>query len=218
LKQGPRHILLLGLGEHATAFYQQYLICLADGAEHELTLKTLDFAELNAFLPDKYQQLCPRLEKELAQLDWKSFDALLIPNITLHAAIDRLNLPAEYSKKLIHPVSATLDLLQQKKIDRITLAATRHTMQSHQLSTYFSHKGIEVKRPETDDMQRIDDIRLEVFEAGFSENAERELTAILRKYQNPLLACTELSLLNRGETFLDMGRCQLHRAFDLAGQ
>ncbi len=210
-----RHILLPVLGTVATRFYQQELQKQIGDAPIDLTLQPWDFEAINACLPDNFHSLSPLLLAALETLDWNSFDVLLIPNITLQTQIDRLSLTAQQSRKIVHPVPVMLQELQARKISSITLAATRHTMKSHQLSTYFSHKGIEVKRPRPEDMLSIDALRLQVYEGSDPEVLEvlkERLTQILQPYPNVLLACSELSLLNPEARYLDLCRSQIKAA------
>lgn len=207
-----KQILLPALGTVATRFYQQEFQKLIGDAPIGLKFQTWDFDAINACLPDNFQSLAPLLLTAFEALDWDSFDALVIPNITLQTQIDRLPLSAQQSRKIVHPVPVMLQELQAQRISSITLAATRHTMKSHQLSTYFSHKGIEVKRPRPEDILSIDALRLQVFEGADPESLQGRLSQILQAYPNVLLACSELSLLNPEARYLDLCRAQIKAA------
>jgi len=102
--------------------------------------------------------------------------------------------------------------LKAQEIEEITLVGTRHTMQSDQLAGFFESRGITVKFPETDDISALDALRLQVFEEGFSKGAKKEMDKILSRYDNPVLACTELSILNRESQFIDLARLQIAAA------
>ncbi|MAY01418.1 MAG: hypothetical protein CMQ38_00395 [Gammaproteobacteria bacterium] len=217
MNESHQQLAILGLDRQATEFYQRYLQEYLEG--HETTLKNstahvfkADFEELNPYLPDNYAELVPRLEKILGEIDLQNCRALLIPNITLHTILPRVNLDPKFRNRIINPISCALDYLQQCKLGEITLAATRHTMLGTQLSDFFSSNGIRIQVPAAQDVQLIDAIRLRVFTKGAEQALTNQLRQVLSRYPHVLLACTELSMLNDDEVFMDMARMQIQAA------
>ena len=205
------------MGEQASGFYQTELNRLY-GQRHgrqepcPLQLVEMDFERLNASLPDNYAALKPLLGTLFEKLEATGSAVYLLPNITVHAAVDRLDLPSVEYAKIVHPLTCGLSILEAGDITRITLAGTRHTMQSGQLADYFEEKQIAVAFPGADDIQALDSLRLEVFARGYSASLKADMEKLLAGYDNPVLACTELSMLNTGASFIDLARLQMAAA------
>ena len=106
-------------------------------------------------------------------------------------------------------------VLEAKGIKHITLAGTRHTMQSEQLSDYFTARKMKVGFPSPQDIQALDEIRLNVFTNGFSAKEKEKMETLLSKYAYVVLACTELSLLNTDRQFIDLARLHIESALRL---
>lgn len=202
------------LGSRATAFYKQELESLHAPGILSLHLVVTDFEQINANLPENYPALFPLLETLMVQLEATPATMYLVPNITLHTAFATMNLEKNLLNRLINPIDCCISFLKDKCISRITLVGTRHTMQSKQLAGFFEHGGIAVDFPAMNDIETLDSIRLQVFYEGYSPAANHAMTECLAGYDNVVLACTELSLLNRtgsasGSRVIDMARLQL---------
>ena len=126
-----------------------------------------------------------------------------------------MDLPEATRNRIISPITAGIEAMEARGIHKITLAGTRHTMRSDQLSDYFTEKEIEVEFPDEEDIQALDRIRLAVYSRGFTEELAAEMTETLSSYKHVLLACTELSILNREKQFSDMVRLQIQAALRL---
>lgn len=205
------------LGEQATSFYQTELNRLYGHSHGEqetcpLQLVAMDFERLNASLPDNYAALKSLLGTLFEKLETTGSAVYLLPNITVHVAVDRLDLPGVEHAKIVHPLACGISTLEAGGITRITLVGTRHTMQSGQLADYFEEKQIAVDFPDAEDIQALDSLRLEVFANGYSASLKADMEKLLAGYDNPVLACTELSMLNTDASFIDLARLQVAAA------
>lgn len=202
-------------------FYEQTLADLyqrkhASSLQDSLLFIDTDFNSINKHLPDQFEALFPLLLTLFSDFNRDDIDSILIPNITLHSAIDKLELSPVIKAKINHPILIGIQSLKSRNITEITLAGTRHTMQSEQLSSYFETAGINVHRILATDITSLDKIRIKVYETGFSELLMKEMQNILNKYSNVVIACTELSILNRENDYHDLTRLQIeHTLFRL---
>jgi aspartate racemase len=218
LSNEQEYIGVLGLGEHSTKFYvnklNSYYKDLYGGySTCSFKLLNTDFNQINPFLPSNYDKFLPYLKNQLIELNNMGVSQILIPNITLHIAIDKLELPIELYAKIVHPIKGTIYLLKEEGIDQITIVGTRHTSMSKSFIAYFLKQGIEVRTMNDAHIKQIDVLRLSVYEKGYSPELERELFSIVKEYNNPLLCCTELSMLNKGSFELDLVKTQLEKVF-----
>ncbi|WP_111640306.1 aspartate/glutamate racemase family protein [Marinimicrobium alkaliphilum] len=212
-----RKIAMPTLSEKASDFYQRELnrlYGLHQGRHGACPLQRVatDFERLNASLPDNYIVLKRLLDALFEELEATAAVVYLLPNITLHAAIDRLDLPSKVHAKIVHPLRFGISALEASGTTRITLVGTRHTMQSDQLAEYFEEKQIEVDFPRTADILALDGLRLEVFARGYSQRLKIAMEKLLARYENTVLACTELSVLNTDASFTDLARLQMAAA------
>lgn len=216
MNNNSKLIGLLLLGKQASQFYLETLKALwTNSTACPVVTVDTEFERINANLPDKYAALKPLLGRMLEDLEESGSTIYLVPNITLHAALDRLDMSEETRTRIVHPIEAGLDALEDRGIKRITLAGTRHTMQSDQLSDYFIARNIKVDLPSPQDIQTLDEIRLNVFTNGFSAKEKEKMQSLLSKYECVVLACTELSLLNTDRQFIDLARLHIESALRL---
>ena len=216
MNKSTKHIGLPLLGKQASQFYMETLNALwTNPTACPVATVDVDFERINANLPDKYAALKPLLGCMLEDLEDSGATIYLVPNITLHAALDRLDMPEETRARIAHPIEAGLDALEAEGIQHITLAGTRHTMQSNQLADYFTARKIKVDFPSPQDIQALDEIRLDVFANGFSVKEKEKMDSVLSKNTCVVLACTELSLLNTDRQFIDLARLHVESALRL---
>lgn len=216
MNNNTKHIGLPLLGKQASQFYLETLNALwTNPTACPVATVDVDFERINANLPDKYAALKPLLGCMLEDLVDSGATIYLVPNITLHAALDRLDMPDETRARIAHPFEAGLDVLQAEGIQHITLAGTCHTMQSDQLADYFTARKMKVDFPSPQDIQALDKIRLNVFATGFSQQEKEKMESLLSKYKCVVLACTELSLLNTDRQFIDLARLHIESALRL---
>ncbi|HCY80239.1 MAG TPA: hypothetical protein DHV22_00810, partial [Xanthomarina gelatinilytica] len=93
------------LGHRSTLFYLDAL----NKAYHEeeqgystcpFILYNTDFNSINPYLPNQFKKLLPTLKNYLRNLEKLPISHLLVPNITLHEVMDKL----DTNLKIIHPL------------------------------------------------------------------------------------------------------------------
>lgn len=203
---------LLGLGEYSTKYYADALNqSISNDPELELKIHQVDFEFINEHLPFGFEILKPIVEKHILDLYNLGVNNIVIPNMTLHLTVDRINLPARIKDKIIHPFKETIQQLKEKGIQEITLLGTRHTMQSDLIQKYFKDEKIDLHTINQENLVAIDELRMKVYEQGASDALAKELNSLSSKYPNPVLMCTELSLIN--SDFIDAVKCQIQAVF-----
>jgi len=213
LKNQPTTIGIPALGRQATDFYLDTINSKwTKSAPCPLLTVAVDFERINEHLPDRYSALSPLLGCMLEDLEESGASVFLVPNITLHAALDRMEFDESTRRKIVSPMSAGVEAMHARGIHKITLAGTRHTMTSRQIADYYETEEIAVEFPSESDIQTLDRIRLKVFKEGYNETLKNKMERVLSGYKNVVLACTELSILNPEKTFTDMARLQISAA------
>jgi len=215
LKNKELNIGFLYLGKFTSDFYKKEIeqLSIKNNRSYKLIEIEVNFNEWNEHLPYGFDELEPKLKKALLKLNSKEVDVIVIPNITLHFTLDRLNLPPELSNKIIHPITGIIDYLIENRIKEITLIGTRYTMNSKIMNEYFTKFGIELNKLNSKSIKQIDNLRSEIFENGYSEGIDVKMKTIIESLTNPILACTELSILNIKNEYLDLSRKQLAKCF-----
>ena len=211
------YIGLLGMGRDATEFYLDKIKSewnKKNGTKSacQILIHSIDFEEINALLPYHFEKLEPIIEKHLIDLNQLGIDRIVVPNITMHLTIDRLALPPEIQNKIVHPFRETIHQLKLRDIQEISLFGTRHTMNSELIKAYFETEGFKIHELRENDIEQIDQLRLDVFENGASKKEQNSLSEIVANYPNPVLICTELSLINTN--CLDVVAFQLSGVFN----
>jgi aspartate racemase len=212
------YIGVLGLGEKSTQFYtnklNEYYRSLYGGfSTCPYKMLNTDFNKINPFLPNEFDKFLPYLREQLLELNEMGVSQILIPNITLHIVLDQLELPSEVYVKIVHPIKKSIDLLKEEGISQVTIIGTRHTSVSKSFIDYFVKFEIEIVTMSDNHIKEIDALRIAVYEQGCSPQLERKLFGITSQYNNPLLCCTELSMLNKGSFELDLVKTQLENVF-----
>ncbi|WP_417881766.1 aspartate/glutamate racemase family protein [Xanthomarina gelatinilytica] len=207
---------ILGLGHRSTLFYLDAL----NKAYHEeeqgystcpFILYNTDFNSINPYLPNQFKKLLPMLTSYLSNLEKLPISHLLIPNLTLHEAMDKL----DTNLKIIHPLPLGVNFLKKKDIKETIVFGSKYTMTSTYLSNYFSSKGIQTRSPSNKDEEFIDALRQKIY-SNTETLADRDAyNALIVKYSNKahiLIACTELSILNHPTHVVDMAQLQITEA------
>lgn len=205
-----KKIGLLGLGRRATDFYLQYL---PHDSDH-LHIVEVDFDnDINPYLPNNELMLDGRLRTELERFE--GVDAILIPNITLHETLDRID-PDGGRYAVVHAVRETIAHLQKASVQRVTIFGSLHTMNAPELRSQFERGGIQVNCVSEEDQSTIDDFRKTVYTGGETADDLDSYQQLLDTYKASscvVLACTELSLATpEQEGVVDMARVSLMRA------
>ncbi|UJF30868.1 hypothetical protein L0B70_05690 [Kaistella sp. 97-N-M2] len=206
---------VLGLGAVSTQYYLQQI---HEKFQHEnkeystcpLILYQIDFQEINPFLPNKFSDLIPQVKDYLEKIFALGIKKLLVPNITLHETLDQMDFPLE----VYHPVSLTLNYLQEKNVSKAFLFGTSYTMNSDYLRRNFDDKDVTLLKPSNEDQEWIDHFRTMVYEGNVATSDSERFHETIKKYaaSNPvLIACTELSLHARknDDSCIDMAELQI---------
>lgn len=194
---------ILGLGKESTAYYiqqihHQYHLERDPYSTCPLLLYQIDFQEINPFLPNDFSTLIPIIEVCLRQISELGITKLLVPNITLHETLDRMVLPLQ----LCHPVTLTLEYLNQNNISEVYLFGTKYTMNSECIHQKFEEDGIKVKSPTGADQMWLDDFRKTVYEVRQTAESISIFQNMIKTYGEHLpvvIACTELSIFSLKE-------------------
>lgn len=205
-----KKIGLLGLGRRATDFYLQHL---PHDSDH-LHIVEVDFDnDINPYLPSNELMLDGRLRIELERLE--DVDAILIPNITLHETLDRID-PDGSHFPVVHAVRETIAHLQKTGTQRVTIFGSLHTMNAPDLRDQFERGGIQVTSASEEDKSAIEDFRKTVYAGGETEDDLDTYQELVESYKTSgvvVLACTELSLATpEQQGVVDMARVSLMRA------
>ncbi len=214
---------ILGLGSRSTLFYLKELNKLYQKQKggystYPLLLLNANFDEINQLLPEPSAELDSIVQGYLNEIEKLDAEYSLIPNITLHETIDRLNIKS----KFLHPVVLTAAKINANNWREIVLFGSLQTMQSDYISSIFSAKCINTVFPSAKDKLLIDKVRKQVYNETETEEMINNFHLLVEKYSknNPVvLACTELSILNsenQNKRVVDMTQEQLTAAVDCA--
>lgn len=205
----------MGLGSQSTLFYIKELNTRYNqlhGGYSTCPFKLLNtnFHEINSLLPIASTRLDELISSYVAQLIALGVDRILIPNITLHQTIDRLQLDGS----VLHPIQLAVEALQEEGHQKTTLIGSKYSMQSNYIHAAFEASGIEVSLPTYEEMERIDEVRKAVYQGSTNASMLSDFQHIIGKYdaQNSVtIGCTELSIameIGHKQVF-DMVRLQI---------
>ncbi|XPF95843.1 aspartate/glutamate racemase family protein [Colwellia sp. RE-S-Sl-9] len=212
---------LMELGKRTVSFYKEEIFHQTTNHPKmacSLLMIPADFSVINNYLPDQFDYLKPLVSEALQQCIHAKVNTLIVPNITLHEAIEQVDLTLFSSIEIIHPVTETIRCLQAKKIKTITLIASKYSVLSSRLEQYFSQSNILVIRPNNEDIEQIDEIRKRTYLGQETEHDKKNYNALIKHYQQiapAVIACTELSILLDEEAIcsvFDMARIQIQAA------
>lgn len=138
-----KKIGILGLGSYSTLFYIREINALFNEAKKGYStfpfkMLNSNFDEINNLLPNTSSKLDKIVKDYIDELIEMDIKAVLVPNITLHETIDRL----QFEIPLIHPFYSTLKELKKTEIKKVILFGTIHTMKSTYLKPLFEENNI----------------------------------------------------------------------------
>ncbi|WP_299381733.1 aspartate/glutamate racemase family protein [uncultured Lacinutrix sp.] len=212
---------LLGLGSFSTLFYIKELNALYN-AKHggfctcPFKMLNVDFNAINNLLPNTSKALDTIVKDSLNKLQDLQIDTIVVPNITLHETIDRLNIRTN----LIHPIEETISRIKESKHANVTIFGTLYTMQSNYITSKFTAQNITILQASKEDMQQIDDLRIAIYNGKETEAQLVIFNKLINKYTKNgivVLACTELSVAYNIKNSLvyDMARIQILKSINL---
>jgi len=209
---------VLGLGSYSTLFYIKTLNAMYNkkyGGFSTCPFKLLnvDFDAINKLLPNTSNALDTIVKTHLNTLDALKVDNILVPNITLHETIDRLQIKTN----VIHAIQETISKITGNNHVNVTIFGTLYTMQSNYLTSQFTAQNINIVKASDADMQLIDNLRIAVYNGDANPKQLNIFNDLLNKYTKNgivVLACTELSVINTSNSKLvyDMARIQIQAA------
>ena len=176
-------------------------------------LLNVDFDAINKLLPNTSNALDTIVKTHLNTLDALKVDNILVPNITLHETIDRLQIKTN----VIHAIQETTSKITGNNHVKVTIFGTLYTMQSNYLTSQFTAQNINIVKASDADMQLIDNLRIAVYNGDANPKQLNIFNDLLNKYTKNgivVLACTELSVINTSNSKLvyDMARIQIQAA------
>lgn len=206
---------ILGLGATSTAYYldqihQKYNLNNKEFSTCPLLMYQIDFQQINPFLPDQFSLLIPKLQNYLSAVIKLGITKLLIPNITLHEAVEQIDI----SINICHPVTSTLKYLKEEQISSAAVFGTRYTMNSSYLKEKFKAENIALFIPSENEQNQIDNFRTKVYLKAESNEDTTEFKNLIKKYSKStpvIIACTELSKYSiKGNPYcIDMANLQI---------
>jgi aspartate racemase len=209
---------VLGLGSYSTLFYIKTLNAMYNkkyGGFSTCPFKLLnvDFDAINKLLPNTSNALDTIVKTHLNTLDALKVDNILVPNITLHETIDRLQIKTN----VIHAIQETISKITGNNHVKVTIFGTLYTMQSNYLTSQFTAQSINIIKASDADMQLIDNLRIAIYNGDANPKQLNIFNDLLIKYTKNgivVLACTELSVINTSNSKLvyDMARIQIQAA------
>ncbi|MCX7548162.1 hypothetical protein OS188_09370 [Xanthomarina sp. F1114] len=210
---------ILGLGNRSTLFYIDTLNTAYNNEEKAYStfpflLYNTDFNEINPYLPDNFKKLLPTLSECFNQLERLPISHLLVPNITLHEAIDKLKTPFP----ILHPLALSLNYLKENKKEQVVIFGSKYTMTSRYISNYLAKEDIEATSPSKKDMEFIDNLRTKIYSNSETPSEIEAYNMLVKKYSRNalvMIACTELSILKSSIDVLDLTCLQVEKALKL---
>ncbi|KIA84617.1 hypothetical protein OA84_03685 [Kaistella solincola] len=206
---------ILGLGRVSTTYYfneiqRRYQLLHDEFSTCELLLYQIDFQEINPFLPNNFENLIPKIESYLAQISKMGISHLLVPNITLHETLDKIDFPFE----IYHPVDLAFNYLTEKAISEIYIFGTFYTMNGRYICEKFAQKAVKSLKPNRADQTWLDTFRKAVYNETQTADEVKHFQNLIEKYttKSPvLLACTELSVFSPKDNLrcIDMAELQI---------
>ncbi len=210
-----KSIGILGLGDQTTRFYIKELNDYyndKNGVHSTYPFKLLNtnFDIINDLLPNPSKQLERIVKEYLEKIIELDIEAILIPNITLHETIDKLNIETT----IIHPIHCTVSEIKQNNYKQVVLFGSTYTMESNYIKSNFAENDIKILLPSKKDMQFTDEVRKQVYQKMETKELLDNFNLIIKKYaQNNavVIACTELSIALENENLkiFDIARIQI---------
>jgi len=212
---------VLGLGSRSTLFYIQQLNAIYQQRKGGYStcpfiLINADFNEINPHLPNRFDQLEGPLKLLFLRFESCNLTTVLVPNITLHEAIDRM----KPRLNIVHPVHLAIEQLTRSNVHKVVVFGSIYSMGSSYLTAQFSGAGIELLAPKGADKIQLDAFRKKVYAGRETARDIDQFQALLAMYatrQKVLIACTELSLFvpDTFTNICDMATLQIEQAVKL---
>jgi|TARA_R100000789_G_C3005459_1_gene149938 aspartate racemase len=215
------NIGILGLGVRSTSYYTNLLhqkMHEKYGGYHTFPYLNyqINFNDINPFLPNQFDVLLPHLEKHIVNLKNLNLDKWLVPNITLHEALDKIN----HGLSLFHPLELAIQNCLKNNIQNVVVFGTNYTMQSNYMKSYFEKESIIVHKATKNEMILIDELRTKIYQSKDKKDDIKNYQKLIENYTknaHVIIACTELSLLSKeikSTKIIDLAQLQINEAFN----
>ena len=190
---------ILGLGNRSTLYYlnslnQHYNELNGGYSTCPYLLLNVDFNTINPFLPNQFQNIIPPFTKYIEQLLKLGAQKILIPNITLHEALDKIEV---FDKDLfIHPLHLLKKEILLRKEKTTVLIGTRHSMNNPYFNSFINNEGLQIYTLESQDQLLVDEFRTAIYHNSESESLINRFESLLSKLEKQytiIVACTEIS-------------------------
>ena len=193
-----RSVGILGLGNRSTLFYidelnKKFNALFKGYSTCPFILYNINFEKVNPYLPNQFNKLTPLLTLYINDIKRLGINFLLIPNITLHEAIDKIYTDLDVA----HPVQLTMVKLIDCELTEAVIFGSLYTMQSTYLKNSFQQNKILLIEPKMEDQKFLEYFREQIYYERETEMDLKEYNRLLIFYSkdHPLLiACTELSI------------------------
>lgn len=216
-------LAILGMGTAITAWYietlhRMYAREQSQWSTAPFDLHPLDFNSINPHLPGDFNALAVPLNAAMENISTRSPHAILVPNITVHEALDALQ-PEGYSK-LLHPFRLAIETCETPH-QPVFILGTRHTEKRGYAKHFLQSAGWEVQPTPASLTLMSDELRLAVSEnKATSDQLQSWELAVTHLQLNGLiiLACTELSMAAAGLSLsgiVDLAQLQLKAALSV---
>lgn len=214
---------ILGLGSKSTSYYVEQLNIEYNRIKGgystcPFTLVNANFDTINPFLPNNFSKLKPIIESYFHYFESIEVDCLLIPNITLHETIDMVIAENDFSFKIIHPVKLAIDELIKQGLKSVTILGSNYTMTNNYIAEHLLDLNISINKLNTNEIEIIDALRKQLYDGDKScVTGFCEIIKALPENNTPLIACTELSLIEMNSNLkaMDMAKLQIKEALNL---
>ena len=219
-----------GLGPESTLEYYQNIIALyrerqRDGSYPEFIINSVDLKKgLDFMAESNLTGMADYLLEEIRKLARAGVNFSLISANTPHIVFDEL--APKSPIPLISIVEATCAAAKARGLKKLALFGTRFTMQGIFYPKVFSHEGIELVMPDTNEQDYLHDKYLnELVPGKFLSETRAGLLAIVdrmkakSKIDGVILAGTELPLIlressHKGVPFLDTTKIHCQAAVE----
>ena len=219
-----------GLGPESTLEYYQNIIALyrerqRDGSYPEFIINSVDLKKgLDFMAESNLTGMADYLLEEIRKLARAGANFGLISANTPHVVFDEL--APKSPIPLISIVEATCAAAKARGLKKLALFGTRFTMQGTFYPKVFSHEGIELVMPDTNEQDYLHDKYLnELVPGKFLSETRAGLLAIVdrmkakSKIDGVILAGTELPLIlressHKGVPFLDTTKIHCQAAVE----
>ncbi len=212
---------ILGLGNKSTIFYidelnKRFNALFKGYSTCPFVLYNINFENINPYLPNDFNKLKPLLSLYVKDIKNLGINYLLIPNITLHEAIDKIYIDLA----IAHPVQLTIDKLIEREKTEAVIFGSLYTMESAYLKNAFAQREILLIEPSEEHKKFIDYIRRQIYCEQESEKDLEEYRRLLNLYSKDhalIIGCTELSIYatQTQNNIFDMASFQIEKILSL---